>query len=202
VADEWIEDVMIVKDGDRYVMFAEGRGDQAHWFESRDGLAWRRRGSLDIRTAVGKRIPPGPYGTPTVFKEKDTWYLFYERNDAGVWLATSKDLCVWTNVRDEPILKPGPGAYDRDLIALNQIVKVGNRYFAYYHGCANVQDKSKRLWCTCIAGSRDLIHWEKYPGNPLLPLAENKSSGIVVHDGKGYRLYTMHGAVHVHMPVP
>jgi hypothetical protein len=46
-----------------------------------------------------------------------------------------------------------------------------------------------------------LIHWEKYARNPLFPIAENKSSGIVVHDGKQFRLYTMHDKVDVHLQV-
>lgn len=49
-----------------------------------------------------------------------------------------------------------------------------------------------------MAASDDLIRWKKCPQNPLLPVAENKSSGIVVHDGKRLRLYTMHDKVEVH----
>jgi hypothetical protein len=51
---------------------------------------------------------------------------------------------------------------------------------------------------TNVATSADLIHWEKYPGNPLLPIEENKSSGILAHDGERYRLYTMHPEVYLH----
>ena len=35
---------------------------------------------------------------------------------------------------------------------------------------------------------------------PLQPTAENKSSGIVVHDGEKFRLYTMHPEVYLHVP--
>ena len=45
----------------------------------------------------------------------------------------------------------------------------------------------------------DLLHWTKYGGNPLFPEAENKSSGILVHDGRKSRMYTMHSVVHVHV---
>ncbi len=197
--DHWVEDMMIVKDGGKYYMFAEGKDDLAQLLVSDDGVAWKRVGQLDVRLKNGEKIPPGPYGTPTAWKEKDTWYLFYERRDLGVWLATSKDLKVWRNVQDEPVLKPGPGAYDRDLIALNQIIKHKGRYYAYYHGTAR-EGPNARQWSTAVATSTDLLNWEKYPNNPLQPVAENKSSGILVHDGKGYRLYTMHPAVYLHMP--
>jgi len=193
----WVEDMMIVKDGGKYYLFAEGKDDRAHLLVSDDGLAWKRRGQLDVRLKDGKPIPDGPYGTPTAWHEKGTWYLFYERGDRGVWLATSKDLKVWQNVQDEPVLKPGPGAYDRDLIALNQIVKHKGRYYAYYHGSARTGPQAK-LWSTAVATSTDLRHWEKYPGNPLLPTAANRSSGIVVPDGDRFRLYTMHPSVYLY----
>jgi predicted GH43/DUF377 family glycosyl hydrolase len=197
--DHWVEDVMVVKDGDTYYLFAEGKGDRAHLLTSKDGLTWKRVGRLDVRLTDGKPIPEGPYGTPTAFKEKGSWYLFYERGDRGVWLAKSRDLKVWTNVRDEPVLTPGPAAYDRDLIALNQVIAHKGRYYAYYHGSAR-SGPTAGLWSTAVATSTDLVHWEKYPGNPLLPTRANQSSGILVPDGAKFRLYTMHPAVHLHRP--
>jgi hypothetical protein len=199
--EHWIEDMMIVKDDGKYYLFAEGRNDRAHQFVSDDGLAWKRIGRLDVRLADGRPIPDGPYGTPTAWHENGTWYLFYEREDRGIWLATSKDRKIWRNVRDEPVLSPGPDDYDKDLVALNQIIKHKGRYYAFYHGSAKAGPKAK-LWSTAIATSTDLRHWEKYPGNPLRPIGENKSSGIVVHDSEKFRLYTMHPAVYLHVPPP
>jgi hypothetical protein len=100
---------------------------------------------------------------------------------------------VWTNVQDEPVLAPGPAAYDKEMIALNQIIKYENAYYAFYHGSGDTA--SPRRWNTNIARSCDLIHWEKYAGNPLVE--DNKSSGIVVPVGRGFRLYTMHDQVDV-----
>jgi predicted GH43/DUF377 family glycosyl hydrolase len=197
--EHWVEDMMIVKDGGKYYMFAEGRNDRAHMLTSDNGIDWKRAGLLDIRKKDGQPIPDGPYGTPTAWKEGDLWYLFYERGDQGIWLATSKDLKVWKHVQDEPVLSPGPGEYDKDLIALNQIIKHKGRYYAYYHGSAKTGPKAK-MWSTNVATSTDLIHWEKYSGNPLQPIEQNKSSGILVHDGEKFRLYTMHPAVYLHVP--
>ncbi len=194
----WVEDMMVVKHDGAYYMFAEGRNDIAQLLTSTDRINWQRQGSLDVRKVDGRPIDPGPYGTPTAWFENGTWYLFYERRDLGIWLATSKDTKVWTNVRDEPVLTPGPGRYDRKLIALNQIIKHKGRYYAYYHGTA--AERKPSLWSTNVAMSTDLIRWKKYPGNPLLPIEANKSSGILVHDGTQFRLYTMHDEVHVHFP--
>lgn len=193
----WIEDMSIVKRGDTYYMFAEGFQDQPHLFTSQDAVNWRRVGQLDVRLANGDPIEEGPYGTPTIWVEDGTWYLFYERRDLGIWLATSKDRKVWKNVQDEPVITPGPSSYDEHLVAMNQIVKHNGRYYAYYHGSST---NKPGLWSTNVATSKDLIHWEKYGENPLFPLEENKSSGILVHDGQQYRMYTMHPEVHLHLP--
>jgi predicted GH43/DUF377 family glycosyl hydrolase len=195
----WIEDMQVLKVGDLYYMFAEGLNDQAQLLTSKDKIHWASQGALDIRDTEGTPITPGPYGTPTAFHEQDTWYLLYERRDQGVWLAKSTDLKTWKNVRDEPVLSLGPDSYDAKMIAVNQIVKQDGDYYVVYHGSGS--DEKPSLWTTNLAVSSDLIHWKKYAGNPLLPEQQNKSSGILVHDGKQFRLYTMHDQVQVHFPV-
>ncbi len=197
-SNHWVEDVNVVKQGDTYYMFAEGLGDQSHLLSSKDRVHWKRQGQLDVRNVDGRPIDPGPYGTPTAWYEDMTWYLFYERSDLGVWLATSKNMIVWTNLQDEPVLRPGPSSCDKDFVALNQIIKYKGRYYAYYHGAE--RGNTPRLWTTNVATSTDLRHWKKYPANPLQPAKENKSSGLLVHDGQQFRLYTMHEQVHVHFP--
>ena len=50
-----------------------------------------------------------------------------------------------------------------------------------------------------MARSRDLIHWEKFPGNPIID--NNCSSAILVQTIQGEdRLYTMHPDVKVFVP--
>lgn len=197
----WVEDMMVLKHKGKYLMFAEGKNDLAHMLVSDDGIAWKRVGQLDVRMKNGKPISKGPYGTPTVWREKGIWYLFYERKDLGIWLATSKDLKVWTNVQDDPVIGIGPGEYDKDQVALNQIIKYKGRYYAYYHG-TKFSGPNANKWNTCVATSTDLLHWEKYPHNPLQPIPQNKSSGILVHDGERFRLYTMHAEVNLHFSSP
>src|SRR5207237_9024090 len=107
-------------------MFPEVAADNhAELLTSKNGTDWKWEGELDVRLADGKRPAPMPCGTPTVFIENDTWYLFYEWLDRGVWLAASKDPLshVWTNVCDEPVLSPGPANYDKEMIAVDQVIK-------------------------------------------------------------------------------
>ncbi len=80
------------------------------------------------------------------------------------------------------------------------MIKHQGRYYAFYHASAQPQWKE---WSNNIAVSDELVHWKKYPGNPVLPADPahpQRSSGIVVHDGNRYRLYTMHPEVWVYFP--
>ncbi len=189
----WTEDMMVVKENGTYYMFAEGAKDRAHLLTSPDRIHWTEQGPLDIRKNNGEPIAAGPYGTPAVIYENGVWSLLYERDDLAVWLATSRDLKVWTNVQDEPVIKPGPDAYDKVMIAVNQVVKYKGSYYAYYH--ATGTEKGSRRWSMNVAASPDLLHWTKYPGNPVIP--PDYSSGILVNEGTGFRMYCMHRAVSI-----
>lgn len=197
----WVEDVCIIPNAGTLYMFAEGEQDRAQLLTSQDGIAWTRVGKLDVRLSNGDPISDGPYGTPAAWFEDGVWNLFYERGDKGIWLARSKDLKVFTNVQDDPVLSPGPDEFDHDLIAMNQIIKYNGRYFGVIHGTKKPADPMQpSQWATGLATSQDLIHWTKYKGNPLRPISENKSSGLLIQDGKRFLLYTMHGKVDVHLP--
>jgi hypothetical protein len=195
-ATRWTEDVFVLHRDGGYLMLAEGRGDVAHMLTSADGRRWRDRGDLDIRARSGEPLSPGPFGTPTLWVEDGTWSLFYERDDKGIWLATSTDGEVFTNVSDDPVIALGPDPYDLHAVALNQVVRVGGRYYGVYH--ANADPEWKGPWTTCLAASDDLVHWTKYPGNPIVN--EEASSGILVDDGTRLRLYTMHPEVRLWLP--
>jgi predicted GH43/DUF377 family glycosyl hydrolase len=191
----WVEDMQVVKHGDTYYMVAEGRNDIAHLLTSKDRVHWSEQGPLDVRQANGKPLSAGAYGTPVLWIEGRDWYLFYERGDRAVWLARSADRRVWTNVQDEPVLVPGPEPYDRCGIAMDQVIKYQGRYYAYYHATGQ---KPWGNWCSCVVVSTDLVHWKKYPQNPLV--TGDKSSPVLVPDGRQFRLYTMHPDVRVYLP--
>lgn len=196
--DNWTEDMMVLKVEGTYYMFAEGQNDETHLLTSIDRIHWQEHGRITINKMNGEPIAPGPFGTPTAWHENGAWYLFYERNDDAIWLATSTDLKTWTNVQDAPVLERGPDDYDKEMIALDQVVKQGDTYYAYYHGL--VPNTRPDEWTSAVAASKDLIHWEKYPGNPIV--RGDKSSPVLVQTKDGYRLYTMHPSVCVYEAVP
>ncbi len=193
---KWVEDMFVIKQDSLYYMFAEGKDDVAHLMRSTDKIHWTEMGDLDVRKTNGEAIDKGPYGTPAAWYENDTWYLFYERGDLGIWLATSKDMIVWTNVQDDPVIAMGPEPYDKYAVAMNQVIKYNGLYYGYYHGSAY---EDWREWSTNVAVSKDLIHWKKYESNPII--GDDTSSGILVPDGDRFRLYSMHDKVRLYMPV-
>ena len=197
-AGKWTEDMHVLKEGETYYMYAEGNNDVAHLLTSADGIQWEEQGDLTILTTKGDTLP-APYGTPTVWVEDGEWYLFYEINDLAIWLAKSTDKITWTNIQDEPVLAPGPDQYDIGAVAADQIVKYNGKYYMYYHATMRSDwQKPNRpgpvLWNSNVAVSTDLIHWTKYPGNPLME--GDHSSPVLVFDGEKPTLYTMHPAVH------
>lgn len=195
VNSNWIEDVFVIKSKKNYYLFAEGQGDTAHMLTSIDRIHWQEKGNLDIRNKNGSPISKGPFGTPTVYIKNGVWYLFYERDDRGIWLATSTNLKNWTNINDTPVIKMGPDNYDQYAVAMNQVIKYKGLYYGYYHASAF---KDWHEWSTNIAVSKDLIHWTKYKNNPIIN--NNESSGIVIKEHKLFRLYTMHRRVNIYLP--
>jgi hypothetical protein len=89
----------------------------------------------------------------------------------------------------------GPAAYDSAAVALNQVVKRGDYYYAFYHANAH---RPWADWTSNVARSRDLVDWEKYAGNPIIK--DDCSSPILVTTPAGDRLYTMHPDVKVFEP--
>ena len=96
-------------------------------------------------------------------------------------------------MQDNPVLKMGPETYDKFGVAMNHVIQYKGLYYGYYHATA-YQDW--REWSSNVAVSNDLIHWTKYPDNPLV--GNNQSSNIIVPFGNKFRMYTMHAQVHVY----
>ncbi len=204
VNNRWVEDMHVVKHEGKYIMLAEGRNDIAHLLTSKDGVAWKEEGNLVILRSNGEPIEEGPYGTPTLWIEEGKYYMFYERNDLAIWLATSTDLIEWTNVQDDPVLNCGPEEYDKGAVAVNQIIKHKDRYYMYYHASTStdwMDPGANALWSSNVAVSDDLINWTKYPENPIVE--GDHSSPILVWDSNlnQYVLYTMHDRVFRYEPV-
>jgi hypothetical protein len=183
----WMEDVAVVKDGNTYYMYAEdeytGDGDGAFidLYTSTNKINWTRYGTVIRPTGNGWEA--NDVGTPTVWKEGNTWYMLYEGLGNGiagqVGLATSSDGRSWTRHPNNPVLShPFSASLD---IAVDSIIKINGVYYAYSH-----YDAGGHNWVAGMFTSTDLIVWTAYPGNPL-----PYNSPVLVDNGVNYFMYSL-----------
>ena len=95
----------------------------------------------------------------------------YEQGAAVIGLARSKDLRTW--VCGPPILRPEDGtAWERGGLYKPCLVEKAGTYYLFY----NAKNQTEGPWHeqTGVASSKDLIHWTRFEGNPVIP---NGSTG-------------------------
>jgi beta-fructofuranosidase len=102
----------------------------------------------------------GTYHLFHIRGERWSWPLGYREIDLGH--AVSTDLCTWKAL--PPVLGPGgPGAWDETGIWAPDIIEAEGVYHMFYTGSDAQNNQALGL-----ARSTDLMHWEKYPSNPLV----------------------------------
>jgi predicted GH43/DUF377 family glycosyl hydrolase len=187
----WTEDMCIVKSDGLYYMFVEDESHDAtviHLMTSKDGLLWEEHGDV-LKGIEGSNWEGGWVGTPIVWKEGKKWIMLYEGGPPGdIALATSGDGRNWKRSDANPVLTEGVG-WESKVTAPDAIIQENGEYVLYYHALGD--DKK---WRSGAAVSKDLIHWERYSGNPIF---ENPSPVIVQAGGKTfcYVTYEQHNGV-------
>lgn len=144
-----------------------------------------------------------------VFKEGDTFHLFYNVGAAGEtqdWQekgnekafghATSKDLKTWEH--HPRILEVVPGTWEGEVVSAPSIIKRGGTYYMFYTG---FDDRVKGKQSIGFASSKDLFNWERHPGNPVYEAppwtARNQSGWLdcrdahVIKSGDEFLMFTM-----------
>ncbi len=145
-------------------------------------------------------VPPGKEGDWDSFftmygkvLEKDgLYYMVYMGASGGPWsynmqlgLAISKDLYHWEKYEANPIIKKGGprewdsfGAWDHSILFYK-----GLYYLTY--GSNFLIDGQGPIG---IATSEDLIHWTKYPGNPVV-IGRFECTELFEYGGRAHMLY-------------
>ena len=106
---------------------------------------------------------------------KGRYHLFYacQLDDVGLWgHASSADLLHW---QDHPIpLGIAPEDPEEQVYAGGSLINKEGVPTMIYHGVNSG---------TCIATSTDdeLVHWEKHPANPVIPLPNESDPGYGVY---------------------
>ncbi len=141
------------------------------------GLAWSDDLETWARSPHNPIHGPGPKGTwndnivykTFVMKHDGKYWMFYNAhgsrdNCEQIGLATSSDLIHWTEHPDNPLLRKGDPAKDRDnvIIADPWIMKSAHGYQMFYFAFDGKHARE------CLATSNDLLHWKKWSGNPVM----------------------------------
>lgn len=93
----------------------------------------------------------------------------YEAGPAVIGLCYSDDLRSW-DVRP-PVLEPNPSCpWEAGGLYKSWLLEADGIYYLFY----NAKNKTHGPWVeqTGFATSRDLEHWERHPGNPVLPVGD------------------------------
>lgn len=162
----------------------DGRGYQTGLATSADLVQWHKQGLIFARRPCNPWLRTNAALT-SILKEDElragnrlkkvngrylaTWHAYpgegYEVGAAVIGLAWSDDLVDWEPT--EPILHPEDGAdWEKGGLYRSYLMSDGKYFYIFYNA------KNKTVWPWReqwgVAVSRDLKHWRRYPGNPLV----------------------------------
>lgn len=189
------------KDGDTYYMAYEGASrssdGEIRLATSSDGRRWTK----DEQPLLASFAPWQSInvGTPSLWKQEDTWYLFYHGFDGQkleVGLMAGSDIRALQPVNaGDPIITAGSG-WDGGTVGKRSLIYEEPYFYMVYEGSSlpeNDGEFDKASWASGLARSSDLIHWEKYPGNPIVG---STGSGFGFDGPEFYR--DTSGALHIY----
>jgi predicted GH43/DUF377 family glycosyl hydrolase len=148
--------------------------------ESADGIHFTRA-SQPVFSPEADYEKDGGVEDPRLVKFGDTYYLTYtgyNKKDAQLCLATSRDLRHWQ--RRGVILPAYKGNWNVGWTKSGAIVpeKINGKYWMYFLGTAG--DKTDQMG---LAYSTDLVHWTEATDAPVLPRRAGRFDSRVVEPG-------------------
>jgi len=174
----------VVFHGNKFVMLYRAQDSfgtsRLGYAESTDGLHFTRRPD-SILSPEADYEKDGGVEDPRLQKFGDTYYLTYtgyNKKDAQLCLATSRDLIHWD--RKGVILPAYEGNWNKGWTKSGAIVpeKINGKYWMYWLGTA--ADKTDQMG---LSYSTDLIHWTEAIETPVLPRRPGKFDSRVVEPG-------------------
>lgn len=158
---------------------------------SKDGGNW----TVDS-TPVLMSGPNGSWDHSALFAPSvlynGTGYIMYFRASSGsiysrsIGLAFSSDGVHWREYANNPVLKPGPSAYDSNWIYSADVILWNNSYYMWYAGQEPIPKNQSQIWyfsAIDLATSKDGVHWSKYAGNPVFLGAPDEIQYTTVNVG-------------------
>lgn len=147
---------------------------------SDDGIHFTRRDE-PVMSPTEEYEKGGGVEDPRLVRFGDTYYLTYtgyNRKDAQLCLATSKDLIHWE--RKGVIMPPNRGNWNVKWTKSGAIVpeKIDGKYWMYFLGTSTDNKDQAGL-----AYSPDLIHWTEATKTPALPVRPGQFDSRVAEPG-------------------
>jgi beta-1,2-mannosidase len=174
----------VVRYKEKFVMLYRAQ-DQAGtsrlgYAESPDGIHWTRR-SEPVFSPETEYEKNGGVEDPRLVQIADTFYLTYtayNKTDAQLCLATSKDLLHWD--RKGILLPAYKGNWNVRWTKSGAIVpeKIDGKYWMYWLG--TTPDETDQMG---LSWSTDLIHWTEATATPVLPKRAGMFDSRVVEPG-------------------
>ncbi|HET9803622.1 MAG TPA: glycoside hydrolase family 130 protein [Candidatus Acidoferrum sp.] len=148
--------------------------------ESSDGIHFVRR-EQPILSPEADYEKDGGVEDPRLVKIGDTFYLTYtgyNKKDAQLCLATSRDMVHWE--RKGVVLPAYKGNWNKGWTKSGAILseKIDGEYWMYWLGTA--EDKTDQMG---VSHSKDLIHWTEATPTPVLPRRPGKFDSRVAEPG-------------------
>ncbi len=148
--------------------------------ESADGIRFTRRDE-PVLSPTEEYEKDGGVEDPRLVQFGDTYYLTYtgyNKKDAQLCLATSKDLIHWD--RKGVIIPANKGNWNVKWTKSGAIVpeKIDGKYWMYFLG-TNVDNKDQ----AGLAMSADLLHWTEATQTPALPVRPGHFDSRVAEPG-------------------
>jgi beta-1,2-mannosidase len=181
--------------GDKIVMLYRAQDRQGTsrlgYAESPDGIHFTRRDEPVLSPAEDYE-KDGGVEDPRLVQFGDTYYLTYtgyNKKDAQLCLATSKDLIHWD--RKGVIIPANQGNWNVKWTKSGAIVpeKIDGKYWMYFLG-TTADDKDQ----AGLASSTDLLHWTEATEVPALPVRPGRFDSRVAEPGPP-PIVTPHGIV-------
>jgi predicted GH43/DUF377 family glycosyl hydrolase len=174
----------VIVRGDKIVMLYRAQDKQGTsrlgYAESTDGILFTRRDEPVLSPSADYE-KDGGVEDPRLVQFGDTYYLTYtgyNKKDAQLCLATSKDLIHWD--RKGVIIPANKGNWNVKWTKSGAIVpeKIAGKYWMYFLG-TSADNKDQ----TGLAYSADLLHWTEATLTPVLPVRPRQFDSRVAEPG-------------------
>jgi predicted GH43/DUF377 family glycosyl hydrolase len=179
-----------------YNSFVAESDDLVHWKNPKLAMGFGKEGEFDYGGCVIGAFLYEKSGVkePKILKKKDGkyWTLYgcypkqggYEIRPGYEGVASSEDGLTWTRASEQPILSIYQNdckKWEKNCIYQPFMVEHDGTYYNFYNAADGGTERSG------LALSNDLIHWVRYPFNPVIDVRKGEYNAQFSSDPKVYR---------------